>query len=106
MSEDWKTKEILENCLKYITEPREVRMNTKVVQLWPHVRGYDCGPCELGLQGRCGRLPCMYGEGIPYGLPFINWQTTPHTALIADLKNQLGIDVKDTIQVDIPIQPI
>ena len=107
MSESWKTKEVLENCLQYVSTHQEIIIDNKPVKFWPHARGYDCGPCELGRKGRCGRLPCMSGEGIPYGLPFVNWQTTPHTALIADLKKQLNIDIKEsTLDLNEAIHPI
>lgn len=92
MGDAWKTREVLENCLTYITTPRTIavtRGSGKVEELtfWPHARGFDCGPCDL--RSRCGRLPCMRSDGLPYGLPLVNWQTSPATALIADLRNQL-----------------
>lgn len=79
MSESWKTKEVLEKCLQYVSTPKEIIIEDSPLNLWPHTRGYDCGPCDLGKQGRCGRLPCMGSEGLPYGLPLINWQTSTFT---------------------------
>jgi len=105
MSDAWKTQEVLEQCLVYVTTAQVIevsRGSEKTVALWPHARGYDCGPCALS--PRCGRLPCMGGEGLPRGLPFVNWQTSPATALIADLRNQLhklhGVVFDDQVTTD------
>jgi hypothetical protein len=59
---------------------------TKQNDLWPHLRGFECGPCI----GHCS-LPCHTSE-TPNGIGPVNWQAKPCTEIIAKLRRGLGLD--------------
>lgn len=62
---------------------------TAVDGLYPHPRGFDCGPCS---SARCGRVPCMASE-TPDGVGLVNWKPTMNVRLIQELRTGLGLTV-------------
>lgn len=64
---------------------------TAVDGLYPHPRGFDCGPCS---SDRCGRIPCMTSE-TPDGAGLVNWQPKMNVQIIRELRIGLGIAQQD-----------